>query len=176
MLQIILLNKENAMKKILTLITIMALLLAIFTGCGSKTTITKDDFSEPVELVWYDVGADPPKDIDLVMAKVNEYLKPKINATLKLNFINYGDYDKKLNTMCSAGEEFDIAFTCAWQWDYRNGAARGYFADTTELFDTYGKDWKAIIYPELLQASTINGKQKHGEQICCGYLQDKNCR
>ncbi|MEI6285698.1 MAG: ABC transporter substrate-binding protein [Bacillota bacterium] len=146
------------MKKILILITLMALLLALVTGCGSKPTVTKDDFSESVELVWYDVGADPPKDIDMVMAKVNEYLKPKINAKLKLNFINYGDYDKKLNTMCSAGEEFDIAFTCAWQWDYRNGAARGYFADTTELFDTYGKDWKAIIYPELLQASTINGK------------------
>ena len=146
------------MKKLVIVIALLALTLSILAGCGNNQAAKKDDFSEPVELLWYIVGTQPPQDQAMVMDKINEYLKQKLNTTVKLVWIDYADYEGKMNTLCSAGDPFDICFTSSWTFDYRKGTSKGFFADTTELMDTYAPAWKKIMYPELVQASTINGK------------------
>ncbi len=49
---------------------------------------------ETVKLTWYTIGQ-TPKDLDMVQEKANEYLKEKINATIDMKFIDYGDYTQK---------------------------------------------------------------------------------
>ena len=105
------------MKKILALL-LVAVFCFSFSGCGTKTADVglEDDQSKPVELVWYTIGPSP-KDLDMVMAKVNEYTKEKLNCTLKLVVIDYGDYEKKVQTLAVGGEQVDIMFTASWALD-----------------------------------------------------------
>ena len=62
-----------------------------FSGCGKKqSTGFVDDETEPYEIVWYYTGTSSNKDLPEVEKAVNEYLKEKINATVKMNVFDYG--------------------------------------------------------------------------------------
>lgn len=100
------------MKKVLPVILSVAMLATVFTGCGSKPAATEAtepaaaateapaatdaaeatttaaaeattaDISEPVTLTWYLHGSNVTDDVD-VLEKANEYLKEKLNVTIK---------------------------------------------------------------------------------------------
>ena len=107
------------------LTTLLVAVTALFAGCGSKeNSLTEDDMSQPVELVWYCMGP-PPVDLPLVMEKLNDYTKQKLNCTVKLNMIDYGDYGTKMKMIALSNENYDIAFTCNWAFDYNRNAASG---------------------------------------------------
>lgn len=98
------------------------------------------DISKEVNLVWYYIGPETPKDINLIQEAVNKITKEKINATMKLMPIPYGDYDTKLNTVVASGEQADIIWTSSWSFFYTNNVAKGAFAPMDDLLDKYGKD------------------------------------
>ncbi|WP_167859184.1 DUF3502 domain-containing protein [Paenibacillus cymbidii] len=112
---------------------------------GKKTDLP------PVELSWY-LPISPQKDTALVEAEINKYLKDKINATIKLNFIDFGAYESKMNTMTATGEVFDMAWTANWGFDFTRAVAKGSFAEMDELLPKYApelnkkleKYWNAI--------------------------------
>ena len=52
----------------------------------------------------------PQKDVGLVEDEINKYIKDKINATIKINCLDYGTYKNKLSTMMAGGEAFDLSF------------------------------------------------------------------
>ncbi len=111
---------------------------------------------EIYEINWYTV-ADPQQDTPLVEEEVNKYLKDKINATLKLNYLNWSDYDAKIPTMLMAGESFDICFTCGWFNKYRPNVAKGVFLPLNDLMTQYAPRTKELLGEDILSATRIKG-------------------
>ena len=165
-------------KKVIGLGLAVCMGISMVAGCGSKavstdtatpsSTVAAADSSvaaesskalDPVELKWYAIGNGQPKDMDAVLAKVNEWLKPRINATLKLNIFTYGDdYEQKMAAKVSSGEEFDIAFTSYWALNYAQNSARGAFVDLTPMMDQYAPKTKAALGDKIIKGASINGK------------------
>ncbi|GAB6168300.1 ABC transporter substrate-binding protein [Clostridium carnis] len=145
-------------KKLIALATCAILTTgALLTGCGSSSSGTGKKDGEPVKLTWYTIGQEP-KDLQLVVDEANKYLTEKINTTIDMKFIDYGDYTQKLSVIINSGEAFDLAFTCSWAGDYLGNARKGAFLELNDYLDTTGKDMKAIIDQRFWDGATIDGK------------------
>lgn len=149
----------RSLKKITVLLLVVLLVLSIFAGCGQKdgtdTSKTPDktedkgkdsastddleiDTSEFVEIVWYHLGDPPTNDqLDLAAEEWNKILKEKVNAHLKINFIEWADYLTKYNLMLATGEVLDMINTASDWLDMWPNAAKGAFMDITDLLPKY---------------------------------------
>ena len=132
------------------------------TAAGTKTTETTAKVTQPAapptKLIWFCVGPGMEPDHDAVIAKVNEYLKGKLNVEIDLTVLAYGDtYNNKVNTMLAAGDPIDICFTAGWAADIKLNSANGYF---TQLDDYLAKDPTIIniIGQEFMNGIKIGGK------------------
>ncbi|MFJ7724826.1 ABC transporter substrate-binding protein [Neobacillus sp. NPDC097160] len=143
------------------LVLFLALILSIGTvlsACSSKDTTAESKGGkngQPYEIKWYTIGT-PQKDTDKVFTEVNKYLKDKINATVKMTQIDWGDWDQKMQVMINSGEPFDIAFTNGTK--YVQNAQKGAFTPLDELLNKEGKELKQVIDPSLLEGVKVNGK------------------
>jgi putative aldouronate transport system substrate-binding protein len=159
-------------KKLLSLLVVTALsITTVLTGCKGKTddagktdpetnqteTAKKEEL-KPYELQWYVIGGGPKKDTPAVEAKLNEYLKDKINATIKINELDWTTYRTKLPTMMTSGEAFDICYTSYWAADYNPYARKGAFYPMDELLDKYAPKTKALFSAEYLEGAKVDGK------------------
>lgn len=111
----------------------------------------------PVELTYYFPGP-PQKDIQLVEDELNKLIQPQINATVKLNMIDFGNYDQKMNVMISSGEQFDLAFTASWINNFNNNAAKGAFMPLDELLPRYAPKTLAALPAGVEEAARVNGQ------------------
>jgi tRNA(Leu) C34 or U34 (ribose-2'-O)-methylase TrmL len=127
---------------------------AKFTVKVSKKSAPKNQ----VTLTWTLVGNKQETDTALVMKKVEQYLKDKLNVKINLQVYGWNDpYNQKVNTMLASGEPFDVCFTANWAANYYMNAASGYF---TEL-NSYLKKYPAIgqiVGKDFLNASQVDGK------------------
>lgn len=149
---------------ILATFTAFALVLSACSGSGStaptdepKTggnTEVKTEKSYEVSLFY---PGTPQKDVEKVQAEINKYIEPKIGATLKINAIDWGQWDNKLNLMISSGEKSDIIFTAAWQ-NYTVNVAKGAFLPLNDLLDKVGPDIIKNLDPAFLEGSKVDGK------------------
>ena len=104
------------MRKKIAALLAMLMLGGVLTGCGGGNKVATGGEDPNVvpedtyEINWYMQGM-PQEDVASVEAAVNDYLKDKINATLKMHRLESNQYSKQLNTMIAAGEYFDIAWT-----------------------------------------------------------------
>ncbi|MGE8078031.1 ABC transporter substrate-binding protein [Peribacillus loiseleuriae] len=147
-------------KKFAFMIVLLFSLSALLAACGGDKSANtsgsgKADKNKPYEIMWYTIGT-PQKDVNKVMEEVNKYTKEKINATVKLKQIDWGDYDQKMQLMISSGESFDIAYTGGG--NYVLNAQKGAFKDLNELLDTHGKELKATLDPAFIEGAKIDGK------------------
>lgn len=152
-------------KKFSLLLTSLMALTLLVSACGGNNTgnsssnasgSTDSKSEKPVELIWYTVGA-PQKDVDMVMEEVNKYTKEKINATIKMKMIDFGDYSQKMQVMVASGEPMDIMFTCSWAFDYVQNARKGAFLQLDDLLQNQGKDIVATLDPAFLEGSKVDG-------------------
>ena len=60
-------------------------------------------------LLMYQVG-DKPENFDQLMEIANKRIEEKINARIDLQYIGWGDWDQKMSTIISSGENYDISF------------------------------------------------------------------
>ena len=140
------------------LTTLLVAVTALFAGCGSKeNSLTEDDMSQPVELVWYCMGP-PPVDLPLVMEKLNDYTKQKLNCTVKLNMIDYGDYGTKMKMIALSNENYDIAFTCNWAFDYNRNAASGTFLQLDGIIEKCAPKLLDSCPSEFWRGTKVQGK------------------
>lgn len=149
----------------LGIITIFALLLSACAGGGKTATPENEPKSggdtevkseKSYEVSLYYPGT-PQKDVAKVEAEINKYMEPKIGATLKINAIDWGQWDNKLNLMISSGEKSDIIFTAAWQ-NYTVNVAKGAFLPLNDLLEKAGKDIVQNLDPAFLEGSKVDGK------------------
>ncbi|WP_068616101.1 ABC transporter substrate-binding protein [Paenibacillus tuaregi] len=141
------------------LATLMSLSLVLSACGGSKDSAeggSSSADSKPVELIWYTIGT-PQKDVDKVMAEVSKYTKEKINATIKMKMIDWGDYAQKMQVNVASGEPMDIIFTSAGGFDYVQNARKGAFYKLDDLIEKYGQDLKKTIDPAFLSGSKVDG-------------------
>lgn len=112
----------------------------------------------PAELTWYYITYNMPTDLQAVEDAVNAYIKPKINATLKLKPIIESGFKDKINTMLAANEKFDLVWTSNWGGgDYDNKVAKGAFLPLDDLLELTPKLKEAI--PEVAWEDVkVNGK------------------
>lgn len=109
----------------------------------------------PVELSIYYPG-DEQRDVALVEAELNKLLADKINATVKINAVGWGDWTQKINLMVSGGEPFDLMFSAGWD-NFGGNVAKGAFLPLNDLIDNYASEMKASLRPEYLEATSVNG-------------------
>ncbi|SDW67658.1 ABC transporter substrate-binding protein [Paenibacillus sp. PDC88] len=119
------------------------------TDSGGKT-------EKPYEVSLFYPGT-PQKDVALVEAEINKYMEPKIGATLKINAIDWGQWDNKLNLMISSGEKSDIIFTAAWQ-NYTVNVAKSAFLPLNDLLESHGQEIVKNLDPAFLEGSQVDGK------------------
>lgn len=149
-------------KRSVALMLLVALLVGLLTGCtvsGTSNAGAKSDHPsglDPVTLKWYLIGSEQ-QDMSLVLEAINAYTQEKINATIDLQIIGWGDYSNRLQVINTSGENYDIAFTCSWANNYALNAQRGTFLELTPLIEAYGQDLKAAINPKFLEGARIDG-------------------
>ncbi|MEH7097821.1 ABC transporter substrate-binding protein [Neobacillus vireti] len=130
----------------------------LLSACSSKdssATSEKGVKDAPYEIKWYTIGT-PQKDADKVFAEVNKYTKKKINATVKMTQIDWGDWDQKSQVMINSGESFDLIFTNGTS--YVQNAQKGAFLAIDDLLNNEGKALKDVINPDLLEGNKVDGK------------------
>ena len=95
------------MRKKIAALLAMLMLGGVLTGCGGGNKVATGGEDPNVvpedtyEINWYMQGM-PQEDVASVEAAVNDYLKDKINATLKMHRLESNQYSKQLNTMIAA--------------------------------------------------------------------------
>ncbi|MFS0726410.1 ABC transporter substrate-binding protein [Paenibacillus sp. 1P07SE] len=108
---------------------------------------------EPVELSIYYPG-DEQKDVALVEAELNKLLKDKINATVKIHAVSWGDWTQKINLMVSGGEPFDLMFSASWD-RFGSNVAKGAFLPLNDLIDQHAVGLKESMHADYLNAASV---------------------
>ena len=148
---------------ILAIVFAALLCITLLAGCRPQQLAIKEEDpntvpSDPYEISWYFQGQ-PQKDTATVEQAVNEYLKDKINATIKLNRLETGQYSEKMQAKIAAGEPYDICFTANWMLSYKTTAASGAWVALDDYIDKYLPGTKAEIGDDIFDnARAIDGK------------------
>lgn len=160
--------QENKHKRLLW-VAMLSMSMAL-AGCSSNSnqggetvkpnSAVKEASSElkPYQIDWYTVGPGPQPDNDLIEAEINKIIQPKINATIKMHVIAFGDYDNKMTPALATGEKVDLMFTSNGNMNYNTMVGKGAFVDLTDKLDKFAPDAKKLLSEGFLQASTIKGR------------------
>ncbi|MEK3799362.1 ABC transporter substrate-binding protein [Peribacillus sp. FSL H8-0477] len=140
---------------VLTLVLSIGMVLSACTGKESSTEVKGGKNGEPYEIKWFTIGT-PQNDKEKVFAEVNKYLKEKINATVKMTQIDWGDWAQKSQVMINSGEQFDIIFTNGT--DYVQNSQKGAFLALDDMLNNEGKELVEVIDPEFLEGIKVDGK------------------
>ena len=168
-------------KRLMTIFSLMLSATAILAGCGSGSGSTVEEQTEngaaTVEAdsedqqqtgadevlfdgkqselrVVFPGGTSSPTDLEDVEAGINEIVRQYMDATVKLDILEWGVFGDQQKLMLSSGEDVALMFTFD---SSRNYASANQVRDITDLCNTYAKDaLDALgIYAEACQ---INGK------------------
>ncbi|WNQ11377.1 ABC transporter substrate-binding protein [Paenibacillus aurantius] len=155
-------------------LTMVIALCSVFavTGCGktsSGATATESPNAsaaptdagkklDPVELTWYYPQNKANPDLKLVNDEVNKITKEKINATIKLQPVDFGTYEQKLNTVVAASEPVDIIWTSNWLFKFEENQKKGAFLALDDLLKTAGADLYKSLQKKFWDDASIGGK------------------
>ncbi|MDR1537094.1 MAG: ABC transporter substrate-binding protein [Clostridiales bacterium] len=115
------------------------------------------DISKEVHLTMYVLG-DIPSDIDLVYQEVNKMLKDRINATIEMKYLSWGEWTSKYSLVLASGEDLDLMYTSDWA-NYSTESAKGAFYELTDDFiNTYMPYVAKSQNPASLKQATIDGR------------------
>lgn len=143
----------KAWKKVLGIAAISGMTLGL-AACGSSSDKGKDSGDKgTVSLKMYQVG-DKPENYDKLMEIANKRIKEKINATVDIQYVGWGDWDKKMSAVIASGEAYDVSFA----FQYVPNAQKGAFADLTELSEKYAKDYMDQLPEMYIKGNKIDGK------------------
>ncbi len=143
---------------------IMALVIMLsFAGCGEESQVgffdetIEEAMETPYEINWY-FYTTPQEDVELIEEKINEYIKDKINATVKINILESSQYANQLNSMIQAGEYFDMCFVADWMLKYTESAEMGAFVALDDHFEEYMPKTYELSDKNAIECSKVKGQ------------------
>lgn len=162
--------------RICILILIILLIAVQYTGCISNSTgdgasdsaglltqaaasdkdAMRSNVLQQVELSMYLIG-DPPAGFELMNTELNNRLTKDICATVKFDFLSWGDYDKKYPLILSSGEGFDLIFSAGWI-AYDTQAQKGGFLALDELLPEYAPNLFSVLPANAIEQCKVGGK------------------
>ena len=126
------------MKKLVTLVLALALVLGCFNIASAETDVTK--------ITWaMGCGSTAPVDNAKFLEWYNQYLAEKIGVELDMQYFT----NDQLQLAINAGELFDIYFTCSWYNNTNQCISKGLFLGLSQdyikevapgLYDAMSKD------------------------------------
>lgn len=128
---------------------------AAVTGTGTDAADTPAsadssgiDTSEHLDLTMYLLGDRTP-DFDEVYGKINEILEEKLNCSISVEFLSWGEHSTNYSLLFSAQEDFDLIFTASSWGHYEQTVSLGGFEPLSEEFiQTYAPGiWEVV--PEM---------------------------
>lgn len=127
------------------------------TETGSTDPWADIDTSKEVKIVGYLLGS-APTGMDKVMEALNVKLKEKINATLEIRYLGWGDYQTKYPLVLAAGEDVDFVYAADWCM-YNQEAPKNAFREiTTEDIQKYMPRHFENCDPIAYEQAKLNGK------------------
>jgi len=93
----------------------------------------------------------------MVMEKFNQMVLRDFNATVKLNFIGWDDWETKYNLLLTTGEKIDAIFASSWA-KYFQFANEGAFKDITNLIPQYMPESATAVPQQDWEEVKVNGK------------------
>lgn len=170
-------------KRMMAILLAGAMVMSTLAGCGSKETAAtetpaasgqaaeqsaaetgetpaseKKDDGEIVELSFY-MSNGPVIDQERIMEKANAIIEEEINAHLNLILVDGATYADKMNLMINSGDAWDLCFTASWGGiNFFENAAKGAYADLTDLIPVYAPETYARIPEGLWDGVKVNGK------------------
>lgn len=128
------------------------------TTAAPETEATTEELGDPVELkvlMLHVIGS--IEDSDKVEAAINEYILPKINATVDLEWMDLGDYVGQINVKLASGEVYDVlpSFSQFLPGLYASES----ILPLDDLIAQYGPDIADSVGESYLKAGQINGVQ-----------------
>jgi putative aldouronate transport system substrate-binding protein len=178
-------NGGIEMSKKLTLVLISVLLIAsLLVGCGGSNvdgpgnteptpepataeptdpeeteepTESDIDISEFVELKMVMVGPELD-DYERIIELVNAKLKEDVNASLTVEFLDWGEFATKYPLKFASGEEFDLCYTSNWSF-YGDQAGKGGFLELTmEDIEKYMPRINENVTADMWDGVKVDGK------------------
>ncbi len=170
------------MKKILSMLLVLAMSVSLFTACATEEETSGPDKSgtdaitdapedssddtaestEPVELaeinVIYWTLNTVPTDLLKVEEAINAITEPEIGVTVHLNVMDMGTYLTQASLMVSNSEKVDLMPTFpAASAHFASMASQGMLTPLNDLLTEYCQDLVAILPEYYLNATTREG-------------------
>lgn len=128
-------------------------------GTGSESGSTdksgeKQEETAHLELYAMSFGGNNDS-LEKVNQAVNDYIKPLINADVKLNIINYGSYAQQVNLMMSGNEQVDLMLSTGALTSTLAG--QGALTAVDDLLEEQGKDIVEIMGEDVLASCRYGG-------------------
>ncbi|WP_236291464.1 ABC transporter substrate-binding protein [Paenibacillus allorhizoplanae] len=144
---------------LLAVLSLVAFLLFVMSGCSKSQQADDDDSTEMDELIWYYPQNKANADLQLVNAEVNRLIANKIQASVKLQPVDFASYEQKLNTLVAASDPMDIVWTSNWLFPWEANARKGVFLPLDELLERNGQKLRASMSPRFWNDGKLDGKQ-----------------
>ena len=130
---------------------------AVVAGTKASAAQADDagDSGEIVELIWLmgDPGNIPP-DQAIVEEELNKLSEASVGVRVRTIYYK----DDAIKLALSAGEDWDIAFTCEWYNNYAVQAAAGYFLDITDKVKSVTPELYATMPEVVWDGTKVKGK------------------
>ena len=142
------------------------LVLMLFAGCAApaapapqaaKPAAQPQAVGDLVPVTYTYAGSGVPRDLAKVQDAMNKILNEKIHVNLKLEPIDFGAYNEKMQLRLSAGEECDIIFTAPWINSYTNNVANGSLLALDDLLKEDAPGLWASMPASTWEAARIKG-------------------
>lgn len=135
------------MKKILSLVMALCLLLGLMSFASAQEVVT---------LRWVAVGGGMPANYDAWLEKVNPYLAEKIGVNIDMEVVSWGDWGNRRGVIVNTNEPFDIMFGDSGS--YNTDVKLGAFLDIGDLVKTAAPKLTELIPESYWDACRIGGK------------------
>ena len=95
-----------------------------------------------------------PADANAVADALSKTTQEKINATIKLQPIDWGAFEQKIKLATSAGEKVDLMFTAPWINNYAQNVSNGNLTALDDLLPRLAPGLWASMAPTTWDAHT----------------------
>ena len=142
------------MKKVLAAILTLVLTASLFAG--SAISVSADEEPVTLKMIMIHVIGNLD-DADAVEAAINEYIQPKINATVDIEWVDLGEFADQISVRLISGEAIDILPCFGTQ--LASFVSQEALSPLDDLIAEYGQGIVEAVGEEYMKAGQVNGIQ-----------------